>query len=724
MTTSDLRTDAATLAAAPADPEPAARAAQLGELLTLASIEYYVHDAPTMSDRDFDRAFAELVAIEAADPALVYPESPTQRVGAAISSEQGFAPARHHVRMLSLDNTYNLADLRAFDARVHKGLSLAPDMDVAYVVEPKFDGLACSLLYAGRNLARGATRGDGSVGDDVTANIRTIRAIPARLPADPGAPEIEVRGEVLMFRSTLARINATKVAAGETAYINARNTAAGSLRQLDPAETASRDLRFFAYQIVDPAGALSLRSHAESLELLRTIGFPVSALSARVVGIAAVEAHIATIEAARAGLDFDTDGAVIKVDSYANQRALGFISHAPRWAIAYKFAAEQATTKLLAIDIQVGRTGSMTPVARLSPVFVAGTTITNVSLHNFDDIERKGPATDDISQKGIQIGDTVVVQRAGEVIPYISGVVDSARDGSQRKYVLPTTCPSCGTPVARDGDEAILRCPNDTCPAQLVGRLEYWCARKSMDVEHAGESVVQALYDAGLVRYPGDLYTLTETQVLTVPRFAQRSAQRLVASLAAARVRPLERLLNALGIRHCGEEVARRLGLWLVAECPPLTGESEVDWTARVFAMLESTDAIRLSEIEGVGAVVAAGLADYFASSQGRKVVAGLLAAGVAAELPRGAVATLANGGSTGPLAGKTLVVTGSLASFSRESAEAAIRNAGGVAGSGVSKKTSFLVVGENAGSKLTKAQALGVPVLDEAAFLAILGRN
>ena len=701
------------LAAVPAASEPATRVAQLADILSAASIEYYVHDAPTMSDREFDRLFAELVALEAAHPDLIDVNSPTRRVGAPVSSSAGFAPAVHRVRMLSLDNTYSREDLAAFDARVRKGLSLPDDAAVTYVVEPKFDGLACSLLYTGRELARGATRGDGATGDDVTANIRTIRSIPGRLAADPGVPEVEVRGEVLMFRSVLARINAIKVAGGQVPYINARNTAAGSLRQLDPAETASRTLSFFAYQLVDPAGTLAIGSHSESLELLRALGFPVSPLVRRVHGLAAAQAAIDEIEQHRDGLDYDTDGAVIKVDSYAAQRALGFVSHAPRWAIAYKFAATLATTRLLAIDIQVGRTGALTPVARLDPVFVAGTTIGSVSLHNFDDIVRKD----------IKLGDTVLVQRAGEVIPYISGTIASARDGSERDYVPPTVCPSCASVVSRDPDEAVLRCPNTACPAQRAARLEYWCSRRAMDVEHAGEGVVAMLFEAGLVARPGDLYTLTESALSGLPRWGDKSTARLLASIAAARVRPLARLINALGIRHCGEEVARRLAAYLVGECPPASGESPEAWTARVFEEAAHAGADRLSEVEGVGAVVAAAIADYFASVEGKAVVSGILAAGVAAELPRAAVASTANGGAGGSLAGKSLVVTGTLIGFSRESAEAAIRSAGGTAASAVSRKTDYLVVGASAGSKLAKAQSFGVSILDEAAFVAMLGQ-
>ena len=691
--------------------EPAARAAQLATILDSASFEYYVESNPTLSDRDFDYLFTELVALETVNPALRTPQSPTQRVGAAIPSEIGFAEARHHVPMLSLDNTYDLTDLRAFDARVKKGLGLPAATQIAYVVEPKFDGLACSLLYQGRNLVRGATRGDGTSGEDVTGNVRTIRAIPMSLRGETGTAEIEVRGEILMFRSVLAQINAEKVAAGENPYINARNTASGSLRQLDPAETASRRLSFFAYQVVDPQGKLALDSHLASLDLLRQLGFPVSELAKRLVGLDEVEKYITVMEQKREGLDFDTDGVVIKVDSYAQQRSLGFISHAPRWAIAYKFPAQEATTRLLAIDIQVGRNGALTPVARLEPVFVAGTTVTNVSLHNFEDIERKGT----------RVGDLVKVKRAGEVIPYISGPVIAARDGHEQIYQLPTVCPSCGTPVFKDPDEAVMRCPNVACPAQRAGRLEFWNSRRAMDVEHAGPAVIAMLMEAGLVTYPGDLYNLTMAQLTGLPRFGQKSAARLVKSIAGSRVRPLARLLNALGIRHLGEEVARRLATWLLTECTPSADESEAAWTARIFAFLTSVDAAKLSEIEGVGNVVAQSLAAYFASAEGRAVVQGILAAGVCAEKPQMVAKAMANGAAAGPLFGQTMVVTGTLVNFSRESAEAAIRAAGGTAGSAVSKNTNFLVVGEKAGSKLTKAQSLGVKILNETEFLALL---
>jgi DNA ligase (NAD+) len=683
----------------------ASRLTELRRLIDEANHRYYVLDDPTLEDAEYDRFFAELVALEAASPELVGPDSPTQRVGAPMAGS-AFAPLAHTFPMLSLDNTYDEADLRAFDARVRRGLGRSEDADpVAYACELKFDGLAGSLRYRAGSLVSAATRGDGAVGEDVTANVRTIRSIPLALRDAADLPEIEVRGEILMPRHELVRLNREREAGGIAKYVNARNLAAGSLRQLDPAETARRGLIFRAYQLVG-LDEPELTSHTESLARLRSLGFPVDDHARRVLGIEAVLAYIAEMATVRANLDFDTDGIVVKVDEIALQRQLGFVARSPRWAIAFKYPAASATTRLTAIELEVGRTGALTPVARIEPVFVGGTTIRNISLHNPGDIARKD----------IRIGDTVIVTRAGEVIPQIVGVVTATRDGSERPFVMPSTCPACLTPVELDGTEAVVRCPNPFCPAQRLFGLRHFCRRDGMDIEQGGEATIATLLAAGLVTLPGDLFRLTVADLEILPRFGRQSAVRFVACVAAARVRPLDHLLAALGIRHLGAESARRLAAWLVAEVPPRPAEAPNAWLERIVARLRSASPDDLGAIDGVGAVAGAAIVAYLAAPATAGVLADLVAAGVGAT----SVTRPATGGA-GSLAGKTLVVTGTLPGFSRAAAEGAIRAAGGTAGSGVSRHTDYLVAGEAAGSKLARAQALGVPIIDEAAFRVLL---
>ena len=683
----------------------ASRITELRSLIAEANHRYYVLDDPTLEDVAYDRLFAELVALEAANPALISPDSPTQRVGAAMVGS-AFAPLAHTFPMLSLDNTYDEAELRAFDARVRRGLGLSEsDPAVSYACELKFDGLAGSLHYRAGSLYTGATRGDGTSGEDVTANVRTIRSIPLVLRDAATLPEIEVRGEILMPRAELERLNVEREAAGIAKYVNARNLAAGSLRQLDPAETARRGLIFRAYQLVgleEPG----LTSHTASLARLRALGFPVDDHARTLCGIEAVLAYIDEMASARGSLDFDTDGIVVKVDSIAYQRQLGFIARSPRWAIAFKYPAAQATTRLEAIEIEVGRTGAMTPVARIRPVFVGGTTIRNISLHNASDIARKD----------IRIGDTVVVTRAGEVIPQIVGVVLASRDGSEQIFTMPQACPVCQTAVELDGIEAVVRCPNPFCPAQRLFGLRHFCRRDGMDIEQGGEATLNTLLEAGLVANPGDLYRLRVETLEELPRFGRQSAVRLVASIAAARVRPLDHLFAALGIRHVGSEGARRLAAWLVAEVPPLATEEPNTWLGRVVARLSAADATELAAIDGVGVVAGAAIVAYLSAPASAPIMADLVAAGVGAT-----ASTRPDTAGAGPLAGKTLVVTGTLPGFSRVGAEGAIRAAGGTVGSGVSRHTDYLVAGEAAGGKLAKAQSLGVPVIDEVAFRALL---
>jgi DNA ligase (NAD+) len=688
------------------DTAAALRAASLRAILSDAAEAYYNRDAPLMADAAYDELLAELAALEAADPDLASPDSLTARVGGSAT----FAPVPHRFPMLSLDNTYAEADLRAWDERCRRGLGRG-DGEVAYVAEMKIDGLALSLRYRDGSLVLGATRGGGTTGEDVTANALAITDIPARLAGD-AAGDVEVRGEVFMRRSVLARLNEDLAASGEAPLVNCRNAAAGALRQQSAAETARRSLSFWAYQVM---GDETSPSHSASIARAAAMGFPVEPHASRLLGIDAVIARIAELAAVRPGLDFDTDGVVIKVDDRAEQQALGFVARAPRWAIAFKYPAETATTRLLAIDIQVGRNGALTPVARLDPVFVAGTTISNASLHNAGDIARKD----------IRVGDIVVVQRAGEVIPQVTGPLVAARTGDETPFEMPTACPSCGTAAVREPGEAVWHCPNQSgCPAQRSAAILFFGRRGSMDIEHMGDAVAESLLASGLVREPADLYYLTADQVEAVPGFARRGAERLVASIAASRARPLERIITALGIRHIGETTARDIAAWLTAEVgSPAGGEDAAAWTARLAARLRTATAADLTAISGVGGTVAASVAAFFADPATGGRLDALVAAGVTAEVPA-PPAPASAAGAAAPLAGRVVVVTGTLAGFSRQTAEDAIRAAGGTAGSDVSRKTDFLVAGEKAGGKLGRAQKLGVPVLDEAGFRALLAGN
>jgi DNA ligase (NAD+) len=685
--------------------DPAERIAELRTAIDEANYSYYVLDAPSMEDRDWDRLLRELQELEAAHPELVTPDSPTQRVGAA--PQAGFAEVRHEYPMLSLGNSFGHDELREFDARVRRGLGLGEaDRPVRYVCELKIDGLAISLRYEGRNFVLGATRGDGTTGEDVTANLRTVRAIPLRLREDPPGETLEVRGEVYMPRGAFAELNEQLERAGKPLYANARNTAAGTVRQKDPAVTASRRLSVWCYQLV---GAHGLDTHWESLELIRRLGFPVNPNIRRVEGIDAVIAYVEEWGEARHNLDYETDGIVIKVDALAEQQQLGFLSRSPRWATAYKFPAQQVTTKLEAIEVYVGRTGALTPVAHVTPVFVGGTTVRNATLHNIDEIRRKD----------LRVGDTVVLQRAGDVIPEVVGPVLDARDGSEWEWQMPERCPVCDTPAEREDGGVVWRCPNPWCPAQRVGGLLHFTGRGGMDIEGAGYAVVIQLVERGLVSEPADFFRLSVEDLEGLDRFARRSAENLHAAISAARRRPLSRIVNALGIRHVGEQTAIDLAAWIARETPRADDETEERWTARAVERLERATAEELTAVPGIGAVVGEAIAASFANEHTRDVLRHLVEAGVVAEAP--APGAAAGAERSGLLAGKTLVVTGTLPGFSRQEAEEAIRAAGGHAAGSVSAKTDYLVAGEKAGSKLAKAEQLGVRVLDEDAFRRVL---
>jgi DNA ligase (NAD+) len=684
--------------------DAAEHAAELRVALDEANYRYYVLDDPTIEDATYDRLLRELTDLEAAHPELVTPDSPTQRVGAAPSTT--FAPVRHDVPMLSLGNAFGHDELREFDARVRRGLGQGDaDPGVEYVCELKIDGLAISLRYEGRSFVRGATRGDGATGEDVTANLRTVRAIPIRLRADPPGERLEVRGEVFMPRGAFAALNEQLEREGKPLYANARNTAAGSVRQKDPAATAARNLSLWSYQVV---GAAGLASHSESLDLLRELGFPVNPATRRVTGIDDVIGFVDEWAEARKELDYETDGIVVKVDSIGQQQQLGFVSRAPRWATAYKFPAQQVTTKLEEIEVYVGRTGALTPVAHVTPVLVGGTTVRNATLHNIDEIRRRD----------LRVGDTIVLQRAGDVIPEVVSAVVDARDGSETVWEMPAACPACGTAAVREEGEVVWRCPNPWCPAQRIGGLLHFTGRGGMDVEGAGYAVVNQLIERGLLTEPAELYRLPIETLEGLDRFARKSAENLMSAIDASRRRPLPRILNALGIRHVGEQTAIDLATWLTREMPRQEGEDEAAWTRRVADRLRAAEADELTAVFGIGAVVAEGIATYFRAEQTRDTLHRLIEAGVVAEAP-------AHGASIeparGPLSGKTLVVTGTLPGLSRSEAEEAIRAAGGHAASSVSAKTDYLVAGEKAGSKLAKAEQLGVPVLDEEAFRSLL---
>ena len=684
--------------------DPAARIDELRAILNEANHRYHVLDAPTMADREYDLLFRELNELEAAHPDLITPDSPTQRVGAPV--EGGFPSVRHDTPMLSLGNAFGHDDLREFDTRVRRGLGRGEDdQPVRYVCELKIDGLAISLRYEGRQFVRGATRGDGATGEDVSPNLRTVRAIPLALHEDPPGDRLEVRGEVFMPRAAFADLNAQLEKEGKPLYANARNTTAGTVRQKDPKVTASRRLSLWTYQLV---GAHGLETHSESLDLLRRLGFPVNPNTRPVEGIDEVIAFTEEWSEKRKDLDYETDGIVIKVDSLPEQQQLGFVSRAPRWATAYKFPAEQVTTKLEEIEVYVGRTGAMTPVAHVTPVFVGGTTVRNATLHNIDEIRRKD----------LRVGDTVVLQRAGDVIPEVVSPVLDARDGSEVIWEMPETCPVCGTSAEREEGEVVQRCPNPYCPAQRIGGLLHFTGRGGVDVDGLGFKIMLQLVERDLVKEPADVFRLDVEQLEGLDRLGRRSAEKLHAAIEQAKQRPLARILHGLGIRHVGFTTATDLATWLARELPRPESETDGEWTRRAADKLRDASVEELTDVFGIGQVVAEGIVRFFDDEHTRETLHRLIDAGVSAEAP-------APGASVepteGPLSGKTLVVTGTLPGFSRSEAEEAIRAAGGHAASSVSAKTDYLVAGDKAGSKLAKAESLGVAVLDEDGFRKVL---
>ncbi len=677
------------------------RHATLAAQVDDANERYYAEDAPDLSDAEYDALFRELVALETAHPELTTADSPTQRVGGTPAGT--FDEVRHARPMLSLANAFSHDELRAFDVRVRKGLGLAPAPepapDLRYGAELKIDGLAVSLRYERGRFMQGATRGDGTTGEDVTANLRTISLIPARLnkPAT-----LEARGEVYMPKAEFKRINEEREEAGIALYANPRNSGAGSLRQIDPTVTAGRKLSAWYYQLVEDGETVATQTAA--LARLGALGFPVNPEHESGLDIEGVIDFTERWREARHELPYETDGVVVKVDRYDQQARLGMVSRAPRWAIAFKFPPEQVEAFVEDIVPYVGRTGTLTPVAHMTPVKVAGSTVARATLHNLDEVRRKD----------IRIGDWVVLQKAGDVIPEVVRPIVERRAGTEREFEMPATCPVCGTPVAQDEGAVRIYCPNLACPARVGQEFGHFAGRGGMDIEGAGWKVLVQLIERGLIKRRGDFYRLTVEDLESLDRFARKSAGNLHASIQRSRNRPLGRVLNALGIPQVGETTAVDLARWLTVQVAP-----GPEWLARLAAFLRSVAADtsqRFEEVEGVGPTVAASLARYFSDPATAAVLDDLADAGVDPEPPPISVTA-----GSGPLDRKTLVVTGTLEGFSRQEAEDAIREAGGKVAGSVSKKTDYLVAGVSAGSKLVKAQELGVTVLDETGFRRLL---
>lgn len=646
---------------------------------------YYVLNAPEIGDREYDARFAELMRLEAAHPELVTADSPTQRVSGRPLDE--FATIRHAVPMLSMDNTYSAEELQAFDERVRKQLDRA---DYDYVVELKIDGLAISLRYEDGTLVAGATRGDGEVGDDVTANIRTIKSIPLSLLNGDEVPTVlEVRGEVYMPTRSFVELNRMRAEAGEPAFANPRNAAAGSLKLLDARVTATRNLAFFAYAVGEVSQPLAA-DHYRTLQRFRTLGLPVNPHIRRAKDIDEVIEVCRSWSEKRFELDYQTDGMVVKINRYDQRDILGTTGRAPRWCIAYKFPAERAETVVESIAVQVGKSGILTPVANLTAVRLSGTTVRRASLHNFDEMRRLD----------VRPGDTVVIEKAGEIIPQVVEVKKQRRPKGAKPFETPKRCPVCDSDVVRDEAGVYVRCPNPNCSGQLKERLRYFAGRGQMDIERLGASLIEQLVDGGLVEGFADLYRLQKEDLAALDRMADKSAQNVLDGIEASKRRPLWRFLAALGIRHVGGQSAQIL--------------------AEHFGSLEALRNASLEELEAIdqiGPVMAESIHAYFREPRHRAIIDDLVAAGVRpqaeAAKPR-----------TGVLAGKTVVVTGSLEHFTRQQAEQAIKAAGGKASGSVSKKTDFVLAGAEPGSKLDKARELGVTVIDERQFMKMLSRE
>ena len=659
---------------------------------------YYVLDAPSVPDAEYDRLFRELQALERAHPELRTPDSPTQRVGGRPLAQ--FPPVRHRLPMLSIrtETDTEASGAQAFDARVRRELGLAElessDAELEYVAELKFDGLAINLRYEHGVLVQATTRGDGETGEDVSNNVRTIRAIPLRLRGDAPAV-LEVRGEVYMRRDDFEALNRRQAESGDKTFVNPRNAAAGSIRQLDPAIAARRPLSFFAYGLGETQGWAVPDTHAGVLDAIAAFGLPVCEHRAVVRGAAGLSEFHLRIAALRDSLPFDIDGVVYKVNSLALQRELGFVTREPRWAVAHKYPAQEALTLLRGIEVQVGRTGALTPVARLEPVFVGGVTVTNATLHNQDEIDRKD----------VRVGDWVIVRRAGDVIPEVVAPVVERRQGELPRFQLLEqypTCPVCGSHVVRAVDEAVARCTGGLfCPAQRKQALLHFAGRRAMDIEGLGDKLVEQLVDAAIVRTPVDLYRLGVLALANLERMGEKSAHNLLAAIEKSRATTLARFIFALGIRNVGEATAKEL--------------------ARHFGSLDrlmEADIEALQQVADVGPIVAQSIVEFFAEPHNREVIEQLRAAGV--QWAEGEPLSR----EAGALAGLTFVLTGSLPTLSRDEAKALIEARGGKVAGAVSKKTSYVVAGADAGSKLLKAQALGLDIVDEGGLRMMLNKT
>ncbi|HJS37182.1 MAG TPA: NAD-dependent DNA ligase LigA [Burkholderiales bacterium] len=666
---------------------------------------YYVEDAPEIPDAEYDRLFAELQALEAEHPELVTLDSPTQRVGASPLAE--FAEVRHRTPMLSLNNAFAEEDVHAFDRRVREALQVD---EVEYAVEPKFDGLAVSLAYRDGELVQGATRGDGQTGEDVTPNLRTVHAIPLHLPRAADTRDLEVRGEMLMFRKDFDALNERQRAAGQKTFVNPRNAAAGSLRQLDSRVTANRRLRFFAYGVGQAPGA-RWRTQAEVLDRLRELGFPVVEDRAVVRGADGMLAYYARLEAKRDRLPYGIDGVVYKVNRLDWQERMGYVARAPRFALAHKYPAEEQATEVLGIDVQVGRTGVLTPVARLKPVFVGGVTVTNATLHNEDDLRRKD----------VRVGDTVIVRRAGDVIPEVVSVQGEKRPAGAREFHMPTRCPVCHSPVVRLPGEAATRCSGGLyCPAQRVGALLHFKSRRAMDIEGLGDKLAEQLVERELVSSPADLYALDADTLAGLERMGEKSARNVIDSIERSRDTTLARFVFALGIPGVGEEVAKilarhfgTLAALLAADWAALAAQKEAvrKDNARRKRRGEAAAPVPL---EGIGPEIMESVHSFLQERHNREVI-GKLAD------PRRGVRIAAEVAAVPARAAKTFVLTGTLPGMTRDEAKSLIESKGHKVTGSVSKNTDYVVAGEEAGTKLERARSLGVAILDEAGLKELL---
>ena len=662
--------------------DPAAEISRLREQIRYHDRKYYVEASPEITDLQYDRLLQRLKKLEAANPPLITPDSPTQRIGD--QPVEGLEQVEHRVAMLSIDNTYSLDELKKYGQRTAK---LVADEPIEWVVELKIDGVAVSLLYEDGRLVRGVTRGNGRVGDDVTHNVRTIGDVPLRLSGEHVPALLEVRGEIYMANSDLVRLNEAQQRKGEPPFANTRNVTAGSVRLLDPRICAERRLRLFCHGVGHVEGLRS-RTHMEFLDELRGCGLPATPHVECFQSFSAAVEHCQRLIEKLHELDFEIDGLVLKVNRFDQRQRLGATSKSPRWLIAYKFEKYEATTRVVKIETQVGKTGAITPVANLEPVEIAGTTVSRASLHNADEIRRKD----------VRVGDVVVVEKAGKIIPHVVRVEKHKRKGSLRKFVFPTECPECNTELVRDEGGVYIRCPNLECPAQVKERIRYYASRNAMDIEGLGEVLVDQLVAEGLVSSCGDLYRLSLDQLIALERMGRKSSENLLAGIEASKDRGLVRLLNALSIRHVGARVAA-----VLAENFPSIDE------------LIDAGVERLSEINEIGSIIAESVYDFLHGEFGSEAIRDLKTLGVKMES-----AGPAAGGSR-VLEGKTLVVTGTLTRYTRDEIGELIARHGGRAASSVSKKTDYVVAGENAGSKLAKARQLDVSVLTEEQFEALL---